>query len=133
MNLHQIVRGIINSINPDQQVIILKCTGFEHTRGGITTPVYERIRTTAQVQPVSSNDLKFENNYYSSSAYRNFYLNGVYNGLNRRDKTGGDKILWDGKTWFIDSNAEPWNTAGWTKVRGVQELEEDEEEEIEDE
>lgn len=127
MNLHEIVRGVISAVNPDSKITILKCVGFEHQRGGINTPIYETIQTTAQVQPVSSDDLKFENNYYSSSSYRNFYMNGIYNGLNRRDGTGGDKIIWDGKTWFIDSNPEPWNTAGWTKVRGVQELSGDEE------
>lgn len=123
MNLHNIVRRAINSVNPDQPVIVRLCTGQNHKPGGIKEAVYSDIPAIAQIQPVPSNEIQFIDNYVSSSEYRNFYLNGDFSGLSRRSETGGDLIIWRGKTYFIDSEPEPWSaTVGWTKVRGVREL-----------
>ena len=122
MNLHNIVRPAITAINPDQPVTIKVNQGNQHFSGGIVEPLWETISAMAQVQPVLSNEIQFIDNYVSSSEYRNFYLNGAYSGLNRRSTTGGDIITWDGKDYFVDSEPEPWNTVGWTKVRGVRQL-----------
>ena len=122
MNLHNIVRPAITAINPDQQITIKVNKGNQHFAGGIVEPIFEEISTTAQVQPVPSSEIQFIDNYVSSNTYRNFYLNGEFSGLNRRKGTGGDIITWNGFDWYIDSEPEPWNTVGWTKVRGVQQL-----------
>lgn len=123
MNLHNIVRQAINAVNPDQPVTIKINKGFSHLPGGIQKPIWEEIQATAQVQPVASYEIQFIENYVSSSNYRNFYINGTFMGLNRRSDTGGDVIVWNGFDWYIDSSPEPWgNTAGWTKVRAVQQL-----------
>ncbi len=122
MNLHQIVRGAINAVNPDQDVIIKVNKGNQHFPGGIVKPIWEEVNAKAQVQPVSSYEIQFIDNYVSSSVYKNFYLFGAFPGLSRRSETGGDIIRWNGFDWFIDSVPEEWNTVGWTKVRGVQQL-----------
>ena len=122
MNLHNIVRPAITAINPDQPVTIKVNQGNEHFAGGIVKAKWQTISTTAQIQPVPSSEIQFIDNYVASNTYRNFYLNGEFSGLNRRSETGGDIIQWNGYDWYIDSEPEPWNTAGWTKVRGVQQL-----------
>lgn len=122
MNLHNIVRPIINSINPDQQITIKINKGNQHFPGGIVEPIWEETTAVAQVQPVTSNEIQFIDNYVSSNTYKNFYLNGDYSGLNRRTETGGDIIVYGGHDWYIDSEPEAWNTVGWTKVRGVQQI-----------
>lgn len=122
INLHNVVRGVINSINPDQQVTIKLNMGATHKPGGILEPTFEEVQDIAQIQPVKSSEIQFINNYNSSSTYRNFYFNRNLHGVNRRRLTGGDIIIWDGFEWFIDSNEEDWQTVGWSKVRGVQQL-----------
>ena len=131
MNLHSLVRGVITRLNEDQEVVVFINKGYEHFAGGITKPVWRKIHTTAQVQPVSSNEIKFIDNYVESSTYRTFYLNGNFSGLNRRTGTGGDKILWNGYYWFVASNPEPWEIAGWTCVQCVQQIEKEEDDEDE--
>lgn len=132
MNLHALVRGVISTVNEDQKVIVLINKGSQHLYGGITQPLWKKIRTTAQVQPVSSDEIKFIDNYVESSTYRTFYLNGDFNGLNRRVGSGGDKIYWNGHYWYVASNPEPWEIAGWTCVHCVQQLDDEEEEYIDD-
>lgn len=127
MNLHSIVRGAINAVNPDQEVTIKVNKGNQHFPGGIVKPVWEETTAKAQVQPVSSYEIQFIDNYVASSVYKNFYLFGSYPGLSRRSETGGDIIRWNGFDWYIDSVLAEWNTVGWTKVRGVQQLPEEEE------
>lgn len=123
MNLHTLVRAAINVVNEDQPIIIKINKGNQHIPGGLQRSIWEEINTTAQVQPVSSYEIQFIENYVSSSNYRNFYINGNFMGLNRRTESGGDCIIWNGFEWFIDSSPEPWgDTAGWTKVRAIQQL-----------
>lgn len=129
VNLHRVVRSAINSINTDQDVVIKLNKGVEHQPGGLQVPVWEEVEDKAQVQPIKSSEIKFINNYNSSSTYRNFYFDRTIHGINRRRLTGGDIIVWDGFEWFVDSNEEDWQTVGWSKVRAIQQLPKDEEEE----
>lgn len=127
VNLHNLVRSAISSINPDQTVQIKKFIRQEHQPGGIDIPVYsDPITVVAQAQPVASDEIQHINNYVSSSKYENLWITGNWQGLNRRSETGGDIIIWNGHNWYIDDVAEDWDpTAGWTKVRCVQQLPEE--------
>lgn len=122
INLHNIVRGAINSINPDQSVILKINKGSVHQPGGILEPEFEEIETIAQVQPIKSSEIQFINNYVAGATYNNFYFNGSVNGINRRKLTGGDIIVYNGFEWYVDSQEEDWDTVGWSKVRAVQQL-----------
>lgn len=116
MNLHQLVRGAISSINPDQPITIKKFTGYDNS-GVYAIPTYESFETTAQIQPIRSSDIQHINNFNTSSVYKNMYLNGDWNGLNRAIGSGGDLVIWNNQTWYIvavDENFSP--TAGWTKI-----------------
>lgn len=132
INLHNLVRGVITMVHDDQKVTVYINRGYQHFAGGIVKPIWEEVEAIAQVQPVSSNEIKFIDNYVESSTYRTFYLNGDFTGLNRRTETGGDKIWWNGHFWYVASNPEPWEIAGWTCLHCVQQLEEDESEEVSD-
>lgn len=122
INLHNVVRGAINSINPDQSVILKINTGTIHKPGGIQEPSFDEITAIAQVQPVKSSEIQFIANYQSGAKYKNFYFNGNVNGINRRKLTGGDIIIWNGFEWYVDAEEEDWDTVGWTKVRAIQQL-----------
>lgn len=122
INLHNIVRGAINSINPDQSVILKINKGAVHQPGGILEPEFEEIETIAQVQPIKSSEIQFINNYVAGATYKNFYFNGSVSGINRRKLTGGDIIVYNGFEWYVDSQEEDWDIVGWSKVRAVQQL-----------
>lgn len=119
MNIHNMIRGAINKVNPDQEVIILKNLGQEHFRGGVVKPRYKMIKVTAQVQPSNSNDISFENNHVMSGFYLDFWLNEKVDGLCRTEGTGGDMLVYENFIYYIDGNPEQWNTVGWNRVTGV--------------
>lgn len=119
LNLHGIVRGAINAVNPDVAVVVLKSTGWTDASDGEQVPTYAApVTVMAQVQPLTSQQLKQVDNLNQSSTYRNFYLSGDFSGHERATSKGGDKIQHDGKLWLVDSQPEAWAT-GWTLVRGV--------------
>ena len=116
MNLHSIVRHAINSINPDQPITVKVFSGVDNT-GTYAVLTYTETTAIAQVQPMSSEDIQFINNFNSSSIYKAMYILGDWSGLNRVTENGGDLIIWDNKVWYVSSVPEGWNaTAGWTKV-----------------
>lgn len=116
MNLHNIVRVAINSINPDQNIVVKVFDGVDNT-GTWAKVTYKTENAVAQVQPMNSEDIQFINNFNSSSIYKAMYIKGNWSGLNRVTESGGDLIEWDNKIWYVVSVPEGWNaTAGWTKV-----------------
>ena len=123
MNLHAMVRGAIGAINPNQEVAVLMYIGYTVGDSGQVTPTYETIYTTAQVQPVPDQSLNQTQNANQTGITRSFYLNGDFRSLNREQKNGGDMIIWNDQRWLITSVDEGWSqTAGWTKVTGVLQL-----------
>lgn len=124
MNLHNIVRTAISAINPDQQIIVKVFSGVDNS-GTWAQLTYTETTAIAQVQPMSSDDIQFVNNFNSSSQYKAMYIKGDWRGLNRVTESGGDLIIWDNKVWYVVSVPEGWDaTAGWTKVLVVAQLDE---------
>ena len=61
LNLHQIVRGAISSVNADEQVYIIRSTGNANVKGRIQATYATPELITAQVQTLSNDDLKIVN------------------------------------------------------------------------
>ena len=122
MNLNQLVRSAISVVNPDVTVTILQSDGFIEDEAGNQIPQYlPPVSTTAQIQPINSEERQVAERLNQSRIYRNAYLNGNWTGLQRSTESGGDLIYWDGFEWWIDDVPEAWNpTAGWTCVRIIQ-------------
>ena len=76
------------------------------------------IALTAQVQMMSSNDLKQLDGLNLQGSHKSIYLNGQIRGAVRVNAKGGDLLtLPDGTQWLVTKTLEPWNlTAGWTKA-----------------
>lgn len=121
MNLHRLVRGVIPLVNPDQEVVILRSTGYTVDDTGRQMPQYaEPVTVRAQVQPVPETVLQHVEGYNQSSIYRNMYLMGDWTGLSRATGQGGELVYWDGFAWLVDQVPEAWDpTAGWTLIRVV--------------
>lgn len=86
--------------------------------GTYAVPQYaEPVEAIAQVQPLTSDDIKFLNSFNQSSLMKAMYINGDWSGLDRVDESGGDIIVWNNKSWYVTSVPEGFSpTAGWTKV-----------------
>ena len=124
MNLHEIVSSAINAVNPFQTITIKSRGGYFVNEYG-EREALDNITMTckADIQPVSSEDIKFINNYNQSSIYKSFYVSMEVHGINRPLAKSGDVVTWNGQTYYVVSLKEDWyETCGWNHFIGVLQL-----------
>jgi hypothetical protein len=117
MNLHQIASGAIGIVNPFQQIQIRRATnGYTTNPDGSRTPAYELLSGPAQLQDLSSDDLRLlaDAGFNIQANRRTVYLNGHWAGIVRADQTGGDIFLIGGYEWLATMVAEQW--PDWARV-----------------
>lgn len=125
MNLHAIVRGAINTVNPEYLGTWRKSNGFTQNPTGRPLPAY--IDTTLvpmQVQALSGKDLLHEAFQSMQGVKRAVYLSGNVQGVVRPDVKGGDLLLFPedrggaNRTWLVVAVLETWepDAAGWCRV-----------------
>ena len=129
MNLHEIVSSAINAVNPFQEVLITPKVSYIVNDYGEAVATEEASYTVmADIQPVSSGDIKFINNYNQSSIYKAFWLSSDVSSLNRPFAKAGDKVECNGNTYYVTSMPESWyETVGWTHFIGCLQLKPEEE------
>ncbi len=93
MNLHNMVRGAISTVNPDILVSLKKATGYTTLPNGKQVPGYAApVNGPGQVQALDPGTQKHLNNLNISGIMRRVYLYGNWMGVVRGDKTGGDMV-----------------------------------------
>lgn len=122
MNLHQIVRGAISSVNPDLPITVRQSNGWTQDAAFKRVPVFVDTVTTGQVQALSGKDINqlAQQGIAIQGVGRAVYLNGDWQGLRRYTEQGGDMLLFnlpDGTpaTWLVVQVLETWHV-GWCKV-----------------
>lgn len=72
----------------------------------------------AQVQPLSTRDLRQIDGLNLQGDLKSLYINGPINGIVRPAVKGGDLVtLSDGSVWLVTMIPEGWNfSSGWTKA-----------------
>lgn len=126
MNLHQLVRGSINTINPETSITIRKFLSYEVDETGKVTNTYRNynpdlghsisIKTMAQIQPISGEKLEHLYNYNSSNTYVRMFVNGQEYGLSEPLNTNGDLVIFDNRVWLIVETIGLWDKSGWNEV-----------------
>ena len=119
MNLHSIVSSAIASINPFMNVSVQTSLGSTMQPDGTQAPAYAApMSVVAQVQPITSTDLRRLEGLNLNGTQKAIYLNGSVDGVERVNLKGGDLItLPDGTVWLVSMILEAWSdTAGWTKA-----------------
>lgn len=125
MNLHGIVRGAINTVNPDMTGVWRESTGFTQTPDGRPVPGYtDHAGIRMQVQALSGRDLQHKDFASLQGVKRSVYAFGNIQGVVRPDGTGGDLLLFPqdrggaNRTWLVVVVLESWtpDSAGWCKV-----------------
>lgn len=126
-NLHGLVRGAINSVNPDITGQWLVSTGTTIGSNGKSTPTYAAATPVRlQVQAVSGSDLRKYEFLQGNGVYRAVYMFGNPDAINRLGQTGADLLQFPQYpkgpvcTWLVTKVDEPW-TAGngslaWARV-----------------
>lgn len=119
MNLHAIVSGAINSVNPSITATFKASTGYGTNSAGKRTPTYAApVSVTAQVQELSSRDLRQLEGLNVQGSSSAIYLNGFASGAVRVSRTGGDIITIpsgpSAGTYLVTAVLEQW--PDWVKV-----------------
>jgi len=115
MNVRQLANSAITTINPNIVVSVLKSTGYTVDANRRQVPSYAAAVTgPAQIQALSSSDLKQLEGLNIQGVMRAIYLRGVLAGVIRPSDTGGDLILIDDQKWLVVKVLEPW--PNWTKA-----------------
>lgn len=134
LNLHQIVRGAISTVNPDEQVVVYHSAGQRNDHGALT-PIYrEGVTMTAQVQTESERELFYAGagSLGDNAIMRKFYLYAE----SVTDKTaaiirpfarGGDLIYRPAEAtwWLVTTLIEDFSPVGWVSVRGALQIKEE--------
>lgn len=117
MNLHGIVSGAIGAVNPHTPGVVLKASaGYTTATSGKRTPLYDTFPgLVAQVQQLTTKDLRQLESLNIQGSQRAIYLYGVVQAIVRVAQKGGDLlILPDGTTWLTTAVLEQW--PDWCKV-----------------
>ncbi len=116
MNLHNIVRGVVTSINPDTRISILRSNGYSTLPNGKQVPAYDRRdNQPANIQACAGKDVERVNNLGFQGVFRTVYLYGEAVGIVRPDGTGGDVLKFSqmphGKCqdWKVINVKEQWS------------------------
>lgn len=125
MNLHSIVRGAINTVNPEYLGTWRQSTGYTAGADFRPVPTYaDHPNTPMQVQALSGRDLVHTEFISQQGVKRTVYAFGNVTGVVRPDNTGGDLLLFPEnrggpvRVWLVTHVLETWtpDNAGWCRV-----------------
>lgn len=110
LGLHNLVSGLVGSVNPMQLATWYKCLGFTTAPGGKSTPSFMDAQSiNVQVQQLTVADLKHIDGLNVSGITRKVWSEAILSGIDRAAQLGGDKlVLKDGTTWLVVQIIETW-------------------------
>ena len=127
LNLHHIVRGAINAVNPDVTVQILRSAGSKPDESGFAVPSFDRLYDVpTQIQSEGDAALFHADMAGANTVVRRIYLYtpkardeqpaGIWRPLAR----SGDYIVQeDGTTWLVSAVIENFAGVHWLCVRAT--------------
>ena len=125
MNLHGIVRGAINYVNPDIVATYLSSLGATVNADYSQTPQYTApVQVRIQAQPLGKEELKHVDALNLQGVFRTVFLFQNPQAIVRVQAKGGDLlqfVTFQGEAvqnWKVIYVAGPWNVEykGWTKL-----------------
>jgi hypothetical protein len=123
MNLHGIVRGAINAVNPDIIGTWRQSTGSTTGADGRQVPNYTDAEASMQVQALSGRDLRHTDFLSMQGIKRAVYMFPMVQGVSVPQVKGGDLLQFPMETngairvWLVVVELEQWNPNGtWCKV-----------------
>lgn len=122
MDLRGIANGATSSVNPNENVSILRSTGYTIGTGAKQVPTYAAADpASANVQALDSVDLKQLEGLNIQGTTRAIYIRGSLLGTSRPDVKGGDIVQrGDAGNWLVVKVLEAW--PNWTKAAIVKQV-----------
>lgn len=119
MNLHGIVAGAVDAVNPRIEISIQVSTGNTIIPGGKRVPTYApAVTVRGQVQPLQYTDIQMLDALNIQGTRRAIYITGRVDGLIRSENKGGDLITIaegvNAGVWLVAVIAEQW--PDWCKA-----------------
>lgn len=120
MNLNAVANGVITAVNPNFPATLFISIGNTAVNFK-QVPSYNPASIAAQVQPLTSGDLRLLDSLNIQGAQKAIYLNGTALAISRIKQRGGDLITFadgilpEGNTWLVLASLEQWATT-WAKV-----------------
>lgn len=117
-NMHGLVRGLIQTINPDETVTLKTSTGYDTLGDGTQVPQYStQSYPGSQIQALSGDDLKQIANLNLQGTLRKGYFYGDVQAIVRAAGRGGDVIIRaDSSVWLVTHVLETWANGAWCAV-----------------
>lgn len=126
MNLRNIVRGSIVTVNPDTPGQWYRSTGYTTGAAGKQAPTYAApVTMPMQVQPLTGKDLKKLDGLNIQGVTRTVFVNANIQGVDRVAAQGGDLIRFTSgagvpadlvNTWWLCTVVLSTWGVGWCKV-----------------
>lgn len=125
MNLHGVVRGAIQAVNPDTLVSWQTAIGYTTNNDGTRNPLYSVSNAPMQVQAVSAWRLQQLEKLNITGVLRRIYAFGNVQGVVRPDFKGGDLLAFpqqyggNPQLWKVVQVSETWpdvQSNGWSDV-----------------
>ena len=117
MNLRSIANGMTRAVRPNTTILWRRATGYTQDATTLQrTPSYQDIYLSAQIQALSSDDLKLFDGLNLQGYHRSIYINGRALGAVRNEMKGGDIFQFNGQEWKVAIVPEDWDDCGWSRV-----------------
>lgn len=124
LNLHNITRPAINTVNPEILGVWRRSTGYTTFSDGTQVPTYADTTVPMQVQALSGKDLKHTDFLNMQGVKRSVYLYGDVQGVVKPDVKGGDILQFPetrggaNRDWLVVVVFETWvpDASGFCKV-----------------
>lgn len=123
-NLRAVANTATRIINPNFPATLKVSTGFTVVNHA-QVPDYADAAVIAQVQPLSSRDVRQLDSLNIQGAEKVIFLNGAALAIVRVKQLGGDLVVFapgtlpEGNTWKILASLEQWGGGTWCKVAVV--------------
>lgn len=120
-NLNAIANSATVAVNPNLPATLFISTGNTVGSNFKQVPTYDTAAVAAQVQALSSGDIRQLDALNVQGAQKAIYLNGAALAISRIKKLGGDVIVFpdgtlpEGNTWLVLASLEQWAQT-WCKV-----------------
>ncbi|MDI2091679.1 hypothetical protein [Commensalibacter oyaizuii] len=122
MKIHDLVRGMIATVNPNIIGSIYRSKGYA-LNGTQQEPLYEDpVQVELQIQSLLGDVLKHSHFLNQQGERKVVYVNGQVFGIDRVRGAGGDLLEFYGRRWLVVQRLESWEGSDWCKVVVVAQL-----------